>query len=379
MRILFALLLLLSVASLALAQTTTNLQIPKPAARDPQPEIRTAKGFDLFDAAVAGRLSKSVAGGTDVTLTATEARNAIHEYTGLLTASINVIVPSKNKIYLVYNNTSGSYTLTVKTSGGTGIAVTQGARTFLYCDATNVVALSSSVAWSGLTDPSGNQSLAMGSNLTAWTWAGNYGSSVALDIQGNNTSASGALIRLRTAVSNNMPPLVIEPRTGQSFKADHLQSLELGKGNMGNTDTDGFPYLPVVSSQAEPSGTPTTHSGWIPVVFEQDNVNGEQRFWAYMGSAWRSFRPSLTGTASLNFGATSAQTCDTLTITVTGAATGDTVTLDIPNALATSDAGQVFWGWVSASDTVSVRRCNITGSALSDPSAATVRATVIKP
>ncbi len=86
----------------------------------------------------------------------------------------------------------------------------------------------------------------------------------------------------------------------------------------------------------------------------------------------------LAGTASLDFGATAAGACDTLTVTVTGAADGDTVALGIPDALAASSTYQSFHGWVSAANTVSVKRCNLTNSttALANPAAATVRATV---
>lgn len=133
--------LFLALSVSAYAQSTTNLSITKPQPSDSQWSI-TASGFDKFDAAVAGRLSKSVAGGSDVTLTDTEARNRILEFTGTLTGNINVIVPSKNRSYIIYNNTAGAFTLTVKTAAGTGIAVTQGNRVLLYCDSTNVVALS---------------------------------------------------------------------------------------------------------------------------------------------------------------------------------------------------------------------------------------------
>jgi hypothetical protein len=85
------------------------------------------------------RLVKSVAGSADVTLTTTEAGNIIQSYTGLLTGNINVIVPTTVAIYFVYNNTTGAFSLTVKTAAGAGVQVTQGARTILYCDGTDVV------------------------------------------------------------------------------------------------------------------------------------------------------------------------------------------------------------------------------------------------
>jgi hypothetical protein len=89
---------------------------------------------------LAGRLNVSVAGGANVTLTAAQTRNAILNFTGLLTASINIIVPDGPQIWLVSNNTTGAYTLTVKTSAGTGVVVAQAYSAVLFADGTNVVA-----------------------------------------------------------------------------------------------------------------------------------------------------------------------------------------------------------------------------------------------
>lgn len=85
------------------------------------------------------QLIKSVAGAADVTLTSVEAANQMQQYTGALTGNINVIVPTSVAQYYVFNNTSGAFSLTVKTVAGTGIAVAQGTRTILACDGTNVI------------------------------------------------------------------------------------------------------------------------------------------------------------------------------------------------------------------------------------------------
>lgn len=85
------------------------------------------------------RIVLSVAGNSDVTLTAGQAAYDIQEYTGALTGNINVIVPAQVARWYVYNNTSGAFTLTVKTPSGTGVAITQGTRTIIHCDGTNVV------------------------------------------------------------------------------------------------------------------------------------------------------------------------------------------------------------------------------------------------
>jgi hypothetical protein len=88
----------------------------------------------------------------------------------------------------------------------------------------------------------------------------------------------------------------------------------------------------------------------------------------------------LSGTASLDFGATAAGACDALTITVTGATDGNPVSLGVPAALMSASEYQTIQGYVSAADTVTVKRCNTTNAttALSNPAAATVRATVIQ-
>jgi len=91
----------------------------------------------------------------------------------------------------------------------------------------------------------------------------------------------------------------------------------------------------------------------------------------------------LSATASLDFGAVGGASCSDLTMTVTGAGDGDIVTLGVPNALA-STTGLQFSGFVSAGNTVTVRTCCNNGetagvaNACADPSAATVRATVVK-
>lgn len=87
-----------------------------------------------------GKLTKSVAGSSDVTLTAAEARNGILEFTGALTGNISVIVPAIKSSWIVYNNTTGSFSLTVKTSGGTGAVVNQTRSNVLFGDGTNVLA-----------------------------------------------------------------------------------------------------------------------------------------------------------------------------------------------------------------------------------------------
>ena len=81
----------------------------------------------------------SVAGTGNYTLSGSELNRIAYSFTGVLTGNRNVIVPQTVQQYWVANNTTGPYTLTVKTSIASGTAVAQGARSILYCDSTNVV------------------------------------------------------------------------------------------------------------------------------------------------------------------------------------------------------------------------------------------------
>lgn len=82
----------------------------------------------------------------------------------------------------------------------------------------------------------------------------------------------------------------------------------------------------------------------------------------------------LTNTATLDFTSIGALGSQDKTITVTGAAVGDAVAIGLPAAPA---AGIVFFGFVSATNTVTIRGMNITGLGV-DPASATYRATVFK-
>jgi hypothetical protein len=85
------------------------------------------------------QLALSVTGGT-TTLTSAQASNTIQVYTGALTSNQIIVVPSTVQLYSITNNTTGSYTFTVKTAVGGGATVTigQGLSGILVCDGTNV-------------------------------------------------------------------------------------------------------------------------------------------------------------------------------------------------------------------------------------------------
>jgi len=88
----------------------------------------------------------------------------------------------------------------------------------------------------------------------------------------------------------------------------------------------------------------------------------------------------LSATASVDFTALAAGTCETFDVTVTGAADGDSVSLGVPAAAWATTEYATIQGFVSATNTVTVKRCNLTNATtpLSNPAAVTVRATVFQ-
>jgi len=200
--------------------------------------------IDLIEAAIAGRAAVTHDDSASYTLTtsnsvADEARNMIIDIGGALTAARNTVVPTKNKLYVVKNSTTGGYATTVKTSAGSGISVPNGKTTLLAVDGTNVVDainyLSSLVIGAAL---SVGSTLAVASdvavntnkfNITAssgnTTIAGTLGLSDALTYGGvtlsNSVTGTGSMV-LSTS------PTLTAPNIGAATGS----SLNIGSGTL---------------------------------------------------------------------------------------------------------------------------------------------------
>ena len=107
-------------------------------------KVNTA--FDLIEDSISDVGAISMVADANKTLSSTdgavdESRSAVLEVTSTLslTATRSIIVPTADKVYLIKNGTSGSQSILVTTSGGTGITIKNGEKRFVYCDGTNVV------------------------------------------------------------------------------------------------------------------------------------------------------------------------------------------------------------------------------------------------
>ena len=133
---------------------------------------------ELLDASVAGTTSISTWGGAGVAYTlsnnsgaADEARRMFIVATGAPGEAKNVICPAVSKFYVMRNDTTGGFALTLKTPSGSGISVPAGQYKLLYCNGTDVVemfnsagalTLSGALTVGGTTTLAGNPTLSAG-------------------------------------------------------------------------------------------------------------------------------------------------------------------------------------------------------------------------
>jgi len=119
-----------------------------------------------LDIAIAGGLAVSVTV-ADVTLTNTQgtssatnigsttAQYAILNVSGAMTAARNLIVPSTSKWYIIYNNTTGGYLLTVKGSATTGVTLVNGEKAIVAWSGSDYIKIATLGGTGALPLPSG--------------------------------------------------------------------------------------------------------------------------------------------------------------------------------------------------------------------------------
>ena len=145
----------------------------------------TNTNLETIDAFGAGYLAKSVAGSANVTLTSNnadptaEASKKVIEFTGTLTGNIYVFIPAVENNYIFFNNTSGSFTLTVAPTGhsANGVEIFQGSHTIQYCTGDTVVDLFANslgtVSVKGTANVNSTVTVAANGQLSATSFTGN--------------------------------------------------------------------------------------------------------------------------------------------------------------------------------------------------------------
>jgi hypothetical protein len=108
---------------------------------------KTNTNLELLQQAIAGYQDVSIAGGAQTTAlvmtnaTLSNARNAVIKFSGTITGNQVVTIPDTiEKTYILYNNTTGAFTVQFKTVSGTGptFSTTDKGFKLVYSDGTNV-------------------------------------------------------------------------------------------------------------------------------------------------------------------------------------------------------------------------------------------------
>ena len=108
---------------------------------------KTNTNLNLLQQAIAGYQDVSIAGGAQTTAlvmtdaTLSNARNAVIKFSGTITGNQIVTIPDGiEKTYILYNGTSGAFTVQFKTVSGTGptFSTTDKGFKLVYSDGTNV-------------------------------------------------------------------------------------------------------------------------------------------------------------------------------------------------------------------------------------------------
>jgi hypothetical protein len=155
---------------------TTNKSIEKPANGDYVNTWSTPvnSDWDIIDTSLGGTTTINATGASGtVTLSTSQYRPPTIIITGVLTASVTYRIPSGvGGQWVIYNNTSGAFTITIDSGGGgTSTTVSQGFRVLVYSDGTNIGPGITSVPLaaagsSGQIQYNSSGSLAGSSNLT---------------------------------------------------------------------------------------------------------------------------------------------------------------------------------------------------------------------
>lgn len=107
--------------------------------------------FDIIDSNLGGIASVNVAGNSNVMATADNAKCLVQLLSGALTGNISYLLPAVGSLYIIDNETTGAFSITVKTvaGGSTGVVVPRLTKMAVYSDGTNVSPVTTAIKTSG--------------------------------------------------------------------------------------------------------------------------------------------------------------------------------------------------------------------------------------
>lgn len=115
--------------------------------------IKADAVFSIIDLNFGGRFNANVAGSANVVVSSAQAQNVRHILTGVLTGNINYSFPNNGSFFIVTNNATGAFTITLlNAGGGAGIVIAQGATitVFINPDVPDIEQTSTSAGSAGV-------------------------------------------------------------------------------------------------------------------------------------------------------------------------------------------------------------------------------------
>ena len=113
----------------------------------------------------------------------------------MLFRSRNVIAPLVEKVYIVYNGTTGGNNIIIKASTGTGVSIAAGVTQIVYCDGTNFYAVLNPTTIVGNTTVTGNLNVSGTVTGSSFSGAGTglTGTAASLSIGGNAATVTNGI------------------------------------------------------------------------------------------------------------------------------------------------------------------------------------------
>lgn len=93
--------------------------------------------FEIIDAKTGDMTTIATTSGT-VTLSTSQERVNVVKCTGALVGALTLVFSGRGGSWIIWNATSGAYTVTAKVSGQTGVEVDQDSKKLVFCDATDI-------------------------------------------------------------------------------------------------------------------------------------------------------------------------------------------------------------------------------------------------
>ena len=181
---------------------TTNKGLNQPALNSTNWDVPINANFGYLDAALGGSTSISVTGVgiTPQTLTLTQYQSLLISFTGTLSSNVTYQVPSGvGGQWVIYNNTTGAHTLTVRTAAaGASVAILQGERRLVYSDGTGVYTAESGANFAG---SSGQIAYGGGASLVGSAGLTYDGTKVSVTSTTATTNAATEALRLNSQSS----------------------------------------------------------------------------------------------------------------------------------------------------------------------------------